>query len=137
MPAYVIRLRVPPGTPKEKPVEKKQPFEPGVITKMEVFFPPGCRGTVYTRCLFGNTQLAPYNKGEAFNGSGEAITWPEFFILPFRKTELIFQAWAPNARYEHEVVWRVFVLPMEIVFPYKQFEALFSRLEKVAELFGV
>ena len=137
MPAYVITLTVPAGTKQEKPAYKLQEFEQSVIVRMEVFFPPGCRGTVYTRCLFGNTQIAPANPGEAFSGSGETISFPDFFIIPYDRAKLRFEAWSPSARYDHTIQWRVYTLPLSVALPLSRWEVLFSRIERLLEIFRV
>jgi len=137
MPSYEVKLRVPAGTKKEDPAVATLKVPQGVIVKMEVFFPSGCRGYVHTRCLYGNTPIAPCDPDQDFTGDNYTIVISEFLVLWDKEVTLKFEGWSPDANYDHTVIWRIFVLPVHVALPVRQYSETFSRLQALLDLFEV
>ena len=105
MPLYKYELFIPAKTPKETPVRLPAEIPEGIITKVEIHFPPGPHGWVYTRCLYGHKQLWPEPWLEGLNLDNCIVTIPEYWPLPEKPTTLTLEGWSPEADYPHTITW--------------------------------
>lgn len=78
---YSFGLLIPANTPEAAPAELEVNLTWGVITKVEVRFPPGNAGLARVRILEHRHQLWPTNRDEWFYGDDETITWDEYHEL--------------------------------------------------------
>jgi len=61
---YAWDIIIPADTEESDPVEQALKITKGVITKLSVKFPPGCKGLVKVRILRYESQLVPLSRGE-------------------------------------------------------------------------
>lgn len=107
MPFYEYDLSVAAGTTKAAPAELTAALTKGVVTSVEVVFPPGCAGLVFAVLDRGDVQLWPSNRDGEFKGDGDRIRWVEDYELDDEPLGFNLRAWAPNARFRHTVTFRL------------------------------
>jgi len=133
MPYYVIPLTIPPKTPENNPVILREEIEGEMITKVEVHFPPGCRGFVMTNAFYGIEQIFPHKKGTYFKTDGETIKFKEMWKLPESPCVITLKGWSPRATYPHTLVWRLEVAPKGIVAPMLALARIYLLFKRMAD----
>lgn len=78
---YSFDLEIPANTPQSAPVELEVNLTWGVITRVEVRFPPMVCGLAKAKILERRHQLWPTNLDEWFYGNDETIKWDEYHEL--------------------------------------------------------
>ena len=134
MPVYKYSLTVPANTPTAKPKRLDAEVEEGVITKIEVFFPPGPHGMVKTRCLHGRHQIWPKPKDAVLDLDDCTIVIPEYYPLPHEPFTFTLEGWSPGTDYEHTITWLFYTLPRLAAAPWLILQHIYALLKKV---FGV
>lgn len=86
----------------------------GVITKLDIKFPPGCHGLVKVRIFRSRFQLVPLSKDEWITGDGESVPTEGFYDLSVTPSELEFVGCSPGTTYDHTVTVRIQILPKSI-----------------------
>lgn len=82
---YSFDLPTPANTLKSAPVELEVKLTWGVITEVEIRFPPRCVGLAKVKILERSHQLWPTNPDGWFYGNDETIKWDEYhklFVMP-------------------------------------------------------
>lgn len=82
---YSFDLPIPANTLKVTPVELEVNLTWGVITRVEIRFPPRNVGLSKVKILERRHQLWPTNLDEWFYGNDETIKWDEYhelFVMP-------------------------------------------------------
>jgi len=74
---YSFELPIPASTLKSAPVELEVKLTWGVITEVEIKFPPRCVGLAKVKILEHRHQIWPTNPGSWFYGDGDTISWDE------------------------------------------------------------
>jgi hypothetical protein len=133
---YVVEVTVPANTPDNNPVRETLVVEQGVITRVEVHFPPGCRGFVQTALFIGHYQLFPRPFGVWLRGDGETIGSNLSYEVSSPRATLTIYAKSPGSRYDHTIIWRLEVLPRAVAYPYlmvsKLVEAIYSFITMIS-----
>ena len=78
---YSFDLPIPKNTTARAPVELEVNLTWGVITEVEIRFPPRCGGLAKAKILEHRHQLWPTNLDEWFYGNDETIKWDEYHAL--------------------------------------------------------
>lgn len=78
---YSFDLEIPKNTPERAPEELEVNLTWGVITEVEIRFPPQVRGLAKVKILEHRHQLWPTNLDEWFYGNDETIKWDEYHEL--------------------------------------------------------
>jgi len=78
---YSFDLPIPANTLKAAPVELEVNLTWGVITEVEIRFPPRCVGLAKVQILEHRHQLWPTNLDSWFYGNDETIKWDEHHEL--------------------------------------------------------
>uniref|UniRef100_A0A6H2A1X5 Uncharacterized protein n=1 Tax=viral metagenome TaxID=1070528 RepID=A0A6H2A1X5_9ZZZZ len=78
---YSFGLPIPANTLKTAPKELEVNLTWGVITEVEIRFPPRCVGLANIKILERRHQLWPTNLDEWFYGDDETIKWDEYHEL--------------------------------------------------------
>jgi hypothetical protein len=131
---YVVEVTVPANTPESSPVEEELFVDSGVITKIEVLFPPGTAAKVWTRALIGHYQLFPRPFGAWLKGDGEKVEADMYYPVSEGGELLRIQAVSPATLYQHTIIYRFTVLPTAIAFWWYAIEKLINLL---SALFGL
>jgi len=112
MPIYTEILNVPAGTASDNPATATITVEEYTVTRIDIYFPPGCHGLVHVVVFYGAEQLAPKPTGKTIVGNAETVSWPEEWKCPDRPATLEFRGWAPLTNYDHNILCRVVTRPL-------------------------
>ena len=112
---------IPAGTPKNAPYKKKLKLTWGIIHKLEILSGWGCSGLVFCSIWQGEHQVWPTNPDYAFMLTGHLISGKEWFELTEPPWELEFRGWAPNAKYDHTVIVRFYILKPHQLMPFGEY----------------
>lgn len=103
---YTHTLTVPANTPESAPLEEVVKMTQGVITMVEVEFPPGCAGLVRAFIRRSLHQVWPSNQGGYFRSDGRAIRWNDYYEMLDEPLELTVGGWSEDDFYPHDVLFR-------------------------------
>ena len=131
---YEFVLPVPAGTKTDDKAELECQLGYGIITRVEVSFPPGCRRYVFAAIDDKLHQVWPTNPEGAFRADNYTIRFTARHPLLELPYLLKVRGWAPDSTHSHDVTIRFEVLLPEEVYPY-QSEA--GILQKIKALFGL
>lgn len=127
-------LTIPANTLAASPEELELQLTHGVITHVEVEFPPGCHGMVYVYVRRGSHQVWPTNPDSQFASDGRAIVWDDYYELFDDPYVLTVGGYSPDTSYDHEITFRFEVTPQEIAERSKVQEGL---LHNIGRLLGL
>jgi len=127
---YDYSFKIPLNTTKEAPHEEEIYLPPGVIHRIEVGFPAGCKGTAHVTMRHGLNQLWPTNADGSFNADGYTIVINEFYVIRTEPFILTLMGWSPGTTYPHTIEIRIGVLPSWILMPEETFIQAFKKLLK-------
>jgi hypothetical protein len=111
---HVVELNVPANTPDITPVSTEFTLETGVITQVEVHFPPGCRGFVKTALFRGHYQVFPRPFQTWLSGDAETIRAQLFYEIRGARERFTIYGKSPGSAYPHLITWRINVLPRSV-----------------------
>jgi len=131
---YDFAFTVPKGTTAALPHEEVVNLVSGIVHRVEIAFPAGCRGTVYLAIYKGLHQVWPTNIDEAFSAEDYTIEIDEAERLPAGPNQFRLVGWTPIAQYDHKLRVRVGILPPEAIMP---FAGIGTALKKFLKLVGV
>jgi len=110
---YAWDIKITAGTKEDTPKTQVLKLTAGVVTRVDVKFPPGCHSLVKVRILHAEFQLVPLSRGEWVTGDGEPVQTEGYYTLPADQNSLKFVGCSPLTRYDHTVTVRVSILPEE------------------------
>ena len=128
---YEYTLTIPAGTPKATAIELDALVEPGILTRCEVDFPPGCHRLVHISIVEGKFQLFPRNPEEDMKADGYVIPIPTYIPLRRGHNQLKLRGWSPLTIYSHNIVVRLIVEPVEIASPWQVMTDFVAILKKL------
>jgi hypothetical protein len=128
---YAWDITIPAGTSEADPVVQTLKLTKGVITRVDVKFPPGCHGVVKVRLLRSEFQLVPLSSGEWVTGDGEIVQTEPYYELVEVPAELKFIGCSPAATYPHTVTVRVSIVPEEIGDPLQVLRGFVDVLKRL------
>jgi len=128
---YAWDVTIPAGTAEASPKEQILKLTKGVITRLDVKFPPGCHGLVKVRLLRSEFQLVPLSRGEWVTGDGEVVQTEPYYELEETPAELKFVGCAPSTAYSHTVTVRVSVVPSEVGAPWQVLRDFVNIVKKL------
>jgi hypothetical protein len=131
---YDFAVVIPAGTPENSPVEQKLKLTAGLIIRIDVEFPAGCRGYVFATVMVGGHQLYPTNPEGAMNTEDFTVQAYDFYPLLEAPYQLKARAWSPDADYQHTLTVRVDLVRIEDLTRLLPF---LQGLEKLLEYMGV
>ena len=111
---YTHTLTVPANTTENDPAEEVVKLTHGVITMVEVEFPPGCAGLVQSFIRRSLHQVWPSNQEGYFRSDGRAIRWNDYYEMFSEPMELTVGAWSGDDFYSHDVLFRFELTSREI-----------------------
>lgn len=111
---YVHELTITANTTQDTPVEELITLTHGVITHVEVEFPPGCSGLVRAYINHALHQIWPTNPEGKFRTDGRPIVWSEYYELFTQPYQVTIGGWNTDDTYDHVVIFRFEVTPREV-----------------------
>ena len=125
---YEFDIEVKAKTKKDSPKEQELNLTHGIVHRIEIEFPAGCRGYVFLVIYHRQHQVWPSNLDDAFDAEGYTIPMTEHFDLTEPPHNLLVKAWSPQATYDHTITVRVGILPKEVLLPVIGLKELFINL---------
>ena len=119
---------VSPSTTRTNAEKITKKVQPGVLTKWEFYFPPGCQQQVHAVLTDGIHQLVPFNPAQNIAGEGFAVNAETRIVLPDNPTLLTLEAWSEADTFDHTVTVRVEILQPEDIDPQAEFFGNFRKL---------
>ena len=83
----------------------------GVITRIEVKFPPGCAETTHIQICRGSHQLYPANPDSDEASDNETVMSAEQLEIPTPPYHLVAWTWNTSIDFDHTLTVRIEVLP--------------------------
>jgi hypothetical protein len=102
----------------------------GIIHRVEIGFPAGCRGYAHVAIRHGLHQLWPTNPAGSFNADNYTIVINEYYPLHTAPYRLTLHGWSPGTAYPHTIEIRFGILPVEVLAPEETFIQAFKKLLK-------
>lgn len=96
-------ITIPAGTLKATPEIERLKVSRGVITQINILFPPGCGHEAYITFNRGLHQIYPTNPDGYFIGDGVNISGEVFHYVKADPLEVQIYGWSPNASYDHTI----------------------------------
>jgi len=135
---YSYPFTVPANTPENDPYEVRMKVTTGILTRVMVYFPPGCALNVRLRIFYQEWQLAPVNRDGYLAGDGTLYTWSEFIPIETEPLLLTCRAWNLDTKNSHAVLVGLVILPRHAVMPEERVaQALEEFRRQIGELTGV
>jgi len=131
---YAWDIIIPKNTSEDDPIIQTLKLTKGVITKLSVKFPPGCKGLVKVRILRYESQLVPLSRGEWLTGDGETIPTETYYPIRDEPTSLKFIGCSPNTYYPHKITVRIQLTPEWIATPWQVMKDFVSVIKKLIGL---
>lgn len=125
---YDFSFTIPANTPQKTPEQLRVKLTNGIIHRVEVAFPAGCAGLVYTTINEGLHQHWPTNPDGTFNSDNFTIAFNEFLELTRRPYILTLVGWNLDDTYGHTLEIRIGVLPIDVLMPEETFIQAFKKL---------
>jgi len=115
---FEFEVTVPADTPKDRPHIQDLELKPGVINRMAVEFPMGCRGMVHCQIWHIDVPLWPTNPEGSIAADGVEVRWAEHTVKLEKPWILRVKAWSPGTRYSHTLRVRINLLPLPGLYPW-------------------
>lgn len=133
---YDFAVVVPAGTTEAAPKVETLKLTKGIIHRVEVEFPSGCKGYVSLALYHQEHQVWPTNPSGEFSTSGYTIPIDEHYRLHTKPYSLKARAWSPDATYNHTITVRIGILPQEVLSPLTGLGAMFKKFFKMLGIGG-
>jgi len=128
---YDFAVTVTAGKTEAAPVVEILKLTAGIIHRVEMEFPAGCRGYVYCKLFHQEHQVWPTNPQGTFRGEGYIIPIPEYYALTTAPYSLKAVAWSRDATHNHTLRVRVGLLTEEELEPLIELPAQFQKFFKL------
>ena len=107
---YAFNITTPIGTTKENKQRSDLVLIPGVVTKVEVQFPPGSAGLLYAHINRGVHQVWPHNPDYQYIGDDQTIIIPANYRLVEPPYQFELYTWNIDDTYDHMIIIRFDVM---------------------------
>lgn len=127
---FNYQLDVPPNTPETAPQVTVLPLDAGVITHVDILFPPGLAGLVHLALKRALHQVYPLSPSDYYASDDEAIKVDDVMELEGPPYQLEAHCWSEDDTYTQPVIVRINVLPSAQVNPPDQQLGLLQRIAR-------
>jgi len=103
---YSFDIPIPANTAEDNPEELVADLTYGVITHVELEFPPGCAGLAKVAILHRRHQIWPTNIDKWFYTDGRIIAWDDYFELLEPPFQLVILGYNDDDTFEHTPIIR-------------------------------
>ena len=107
------------------------PVAQGIITQLDVQFPPGPQGLLHLQIRYSLHQVFPFNTDESFASDSVNITFREHIPILYEPFELQAYTWNEDETFDHMVIIRIGILPVHVAAPW-----LLSFDERIKSILG-
>ncbi len=107
------QITLPANTAQADAIEQEIKLAPGVITKIEVQFPPGPFGLSHIQLLQDTHQFAPFDPTQDIASDRETVTWSEEIILNRPPYKMAIRGWNDDTAFPHIITVRISTRPLK------------------------
>lgn len=100
---FAASITIPAGRLKNDPKIERLKISSGVITQINVLFPPGCAHEAFVTLNRSLHQIYPTNPDGYFIGDGVNLSGEVFHVINVDPLEVQIYGWSPNATYDHTI----------------------------------
>ena len=104
---YEKRLTIPKNTAASAPVCATLEIHPGIVKRVDVYFPPGCAALAHVQLFYWERQIWPTNPNSDFTGDGTLLSFPEDLKIVDLPYEIEIRGWNPDDTYPHTPIVRI------------------------------
>jgi len=123
---YTYSLTIPANTPETSPVEERVKLSAGILSRVLIFFPPGCHALAHARIFYQAHQIEPWSRDGSFHWDNYVLDFESEHEISAPDTEVTIKAWNEDDVYEHTLEFAFDVVqPPEVTT-----EGLLQRLLK-------
>lgn len=108
---FTVHLKTLANTPSTNPLVTVIPIVAGTITRMHVFFPPGCNALAHLKLRWGLYQIFPSNDQGDFASGGILIDWAEDIEITAEPLQLTAVTWNDDTSYDHTITVDIIMSP--------------------------
>jgi len=101
--AFWHALTVPANTLQSDPAKEFVLLVRGILSEIEIWFPPGCAGLVHCQVYDGPHQVFPREDGQSFVGDDWHILIKDALPIHGEPFGLTVLGWSPGASYDHTI----------------------------------
>lgn len=127
---FVFDLKVVADTPKSSPCRLLANLGEGIVSQVEIAFPPGCANKVFVVVRQGLHQVWPTNEDNAYHWDDRTYSFAENYPVKGGDPLFILEGWSPDTDFDHYIQFSFAVLLKE---PLKAP----SPLDKLRTAFGL
>lgn len=127
---FVFDLEVVADTPKILPCRLLANLGEGIVSQVEIAFPPGCANKVFVVVRQGLHQVWPTNEDNAYHWDDRVYSFSENYPVKGGDPLFILEGWSPGTDFKHVIQFSFSVLLKE---PLKTL----SPLDKLRVAFGL
>lgn len=103
----------------------------GIVTQIDVQFPPGPQGLLHLQITDSLHQIWPFNPNEDFASDFVNISFREFIPVITEPYEFQAYTWNEDDTYDHYLIIRIGILPVNVAAPW-----LMSFTERIKAALG-
>ena len=133
---YNFAVVVTAGSTEANPTVETLKLTKGIIHRVEVEFPRGCKGYVSLKLYHQEHQVWPSNPPGAFKTDAYTVPIDEHYKLDSAPYSLKARGWAPSATYDHTITVRIGILSEEVLSPLTGLGAMFKKFFKLIGIGG-
>jgi hypothetical protein len=134
---FELPLTVPANTAAATPASASIITWGGILHRVIVLNPPGCRGLVKTYLVHEGHQFAPSTRGQTFYGDGVPIEYDEYYPLAPGRSRITMYGYSPGALQPHTVTAWLAILPESDIKPEIVFRDIKEGIERLLRVAGV
>jgi len=131
---YQVNITVPAKTPKRNPKVATLKVEEDIITKIGVYFPPGCCNLVKVAVFHGEDQIFPHKEYDWLSSDGYLIEGELYYDISYKPYPLTIKCYNEDEVFSHTVVIYVTSIEKEYV---KLYEAIRDLSKVMKRLYWV
>ena len=100
---YVFSLTLPANTPETAPVEQEVLLSPGIIEKISIGFPPGCKALAHVQIKQNESVVYPSNPDSSYAWDDTIYTFSPIYALEENLSVLTLVGWNEDSVFLHEI----------------------------------
>lgn len=107
---YSFNITTPKNTLLSNPLISPKKMVPGLITKFEVYFPPGSSGLMGVAIMDSNVQIFPVNRTAYFIGDDVLFSYDDRYMFDNANSEIDIYSYNTDTVYTHSALVNVSLL---------------------------
>lgn len=130
---FVFDLTIPPNTLKGSPARKLADLGEGIISQVEISFPPGCANKVHAIVRQGLHQVWPSNEDGTYHWDDHTYSRRQHYPVKSGDPLFILEGWSPTTIFPHSIQFSFSVLPKKVLEPAASDSGLRGKLRRLTQ----